>query len=395
MHGKPTGRKLERTKTPGVYKRGGRYCVIFRDPSGRQVKRSARTLAEARELRAQLQADVARGEWRASSRVTFDAYARDWLAAYGGRTARGIRETTMVGYRRAIEQRAIPYFSRRRLTEIEPRDIKAYAAAVAAGGASASTVRNALAPVRALFADAVEEGLLRHNPAAGIRLPRAAAEAADGEPAAKALTDAELARLLAAAAPEWQLLFRFLADTGLRIGEALALTWGHVDFGARRVKVRRRIYAGEYAPPKSAYGRRDVPISAGLAQALWERRKSAHGADDAPVWPRRGGRPVDASTAYRAVKAAARAAGVPGAGLHTLRHTCATRLFRNGANAKQVQHWLGHHSPAFTLATYVHLLPDDLPDPAFMDALGGGNKGATSRADAALKPVPAEVAATA
>jgi hypothetical protein len=28
-----------------------------------------------------------------------------------------------------------------------------------------------------------------------------------------------------------------------------------------------------------------------------------------------------------------------------------------------VQVWLGHHSPAFPLATYVHLLPDDLPDP--------------------------------
>jgi hypothetical protein len=37
-------------------------------------------------------------------------------------------------------------------------------------------------------------------------------------------------------------------------------------------------------------------------------------------------------------------------------------LFRRGLNAKQVQMWLGHHSPAFTLATYVHLLPDDLPD---------------------------------
>ena len=36
-------------------------------------------------------------------------------------------------------------------------------------------------------------------------------------------------------------------------------------------------------------------------------------------------------------------------------------MFRNGINAKQVQQWLGHHSPAFTLATYVHLLPDDLP----------------------------------
>jgi hypothetical protein len=34
-----------------------------------------------------------------------------------------------------------------------------------------------------------------------------------------------------------------------------------------------------------------------------------------------------------------------------------------GRNAKQVQHWLGHHSAAFTLATYVHLLDDDLGGP--------------------------------
>jgi hypothetical protein len=44
-------------------------------------------------------------------------------------------------------------------------------------------------------------------------------------------------------------------------------------------------------------------------------------------------------------------------------------LFRHGLNAKQVQMGLGHHSPAFRLATYVHLLPDDLPDPGFLDGL--------------------------
>jgi len=44
-------------------------------------------------------------------------------------------------------------------------------------------------------------------------------------------------------------------------------------------------------------------------------------------------------------------------------------LFRHGLNAKQAQMWLGHHPPAFTLATYVHLLPDDLPDPSFLDEL--------------------------
>jgi hypothetical protein len=38
-------------------------------------------------------------------------------------------------------------------------------------------------------------------------------------------------------------------------------------------------------------------------------------------------------------------------------------LFREGGNVKQVQAWLGHHSPAFTLETYVHLLAEDLPEP--------------------------------
>jgi integrase len=70
------------------------------------------------------------------------------------------------------------------------------------------------------------------------------------------------------------------------------------------------------------------------------------------------------------LKPAARRAGLDWVGFHTLRHTCATLLLTSGdANAKQVQMWLGHHSPAFTLATYVHLLPEDLPDPAFLDRI--------------------------
>ena len=68
---------------------------------------------------------------------------------------------------------------------------------------------------------------------------------------------------------------------------------------------------------------------------------------------------------HRVIKPAAVSAGVPWASVHTLRHTCASRLFKAGWNAKQVQMMLGHHSPAFTLSTYVHLIPDDLPEPEF------------------------------
>ena len=53
---------------------------------------------------------------------------------------------------------------------------------------------------------------------------------------------------------------------------------------------------------------------------------------------------------------------MPWVTLHTFRHTCASLLFAppeyggGGKNAKQVQEWLGHHSPAYTLKEYVHLI---------------------------------------
>jgi Phage integrase family len=58
-------------------------------------------------------------------------------------------------------------------------------------------------------------------------------------------------------------------------------------------------------------------------------------------------------------------------GFHTFRHTCATTLFRHGWNAVQVQKALGHHSPAFTLSVYVHLLTEDLPEASFLDDVVG------------------------
>jgi integrase len=377
----------EQTKTPGIYKRGGRYSFTYRDNRGQTRWGSAATMAEAKATRASLTADVARGEYRALSRVSFADYAAEWIASYQGRTSRGLREQTRRDYRRALgldadgnvredNGAAVAYFGRRRLAEIEPRDIKTYLAEVAERKhgdhrVSRDTVRLALAPLRALFATAVEEGLIRSNPATGIRLPNGTEPEAEQE-GPKALSEEELAALLDAADDRWRLLFAFLAQSGLRISEAVALTWNDVDFGRKRAQVRRRFHKGQMGPPKSRYGRRDVPLSPGMAKALWERRKAASG-DDAPVFSGERGM-IDASTAFRALRSAANEAGVPWAGLHTLRHTCATILFKRGLNAKQVQVWLGHHSPAFTLATYVHLLSDDLPQADFLDEVASAER---------------------
>ena len=367
----PADRRLVPTRHPGVFRRGSRYVVRFRDAQGRQRQRSARTLAEARALQAALLGDVARGDYRALSRTTFAEYATTWCETYNGRTGRGIRPATLADYRRDLERWAVPWFGRQRLSEIEPRDVKRFARHLADAGLSPATVRNMMAPVRALFATAVEEGLIRHNPASGIRLPaRRSVDETDGAHV-RALTPDELARLVEATPPEWRLLIRFIAYTGLRIGEVVALRWSDVDLAGGRIHVSRRLYRDTYDAPKSAYGRRDVPISDTLASDLLAHRASAvHAGDGDLVWPTRNGTPHKRENLSRRVlKPAAERGGVPWAGFHTLRHTCATMLFRAGATPKQVQIVLGHHSPAFTLATYVHLLPDDLPDPSLLDAV--------------------------
>lgn len=52
---------------------------------------------------------------------------------------------------------------------------------------------------------------------------------------------------------------------------------------------------------------------------------------------------------------------------HTFRHTCASLLFEAGRNVKQVQAWLGHADPGFTLKTYIHLMDSGVGDATFLD----------------------------
>jgi integrase len=379
-----SGRVDQRTSEPGVYRRGSRYVVIFRDRQGRQHRRSARTLKEARDVKAKLRDAIATGAYQPASRLTFEDYAREWLDTYTGRTSRGLRPATLADYREKLERDAIPILGRMRLSEIQPRDIKRLIAHIASRGVAANTVRLSIAPVRAAMADAFEDGLIARNPTTGVRI---AVNTTDEEAeTVKALTEDELPRLLAEIPSPHRLFFALLAHTGLRVSEALALRWSDLDLGQCRLHVRRRLYKGAYAPPKSRYGRRTIPLSPGLAQQLWQARKASERiADGDLLFHTQDGRPLDRVNLFnRILKPAARRAGVPWCGFHTLRHTCASILFRRGLNAKQIQLWLGHHSPGFTLSVYVHLIDDDLPDAGFLDEVlhpQGGNRGVTDSAE--------------
>ena len=185
------------------------------------------------------------------------------------------------------------------------------------------------------------------------------------------MTRKELGFVLAALPGDWRPFFTFLAQTGLRISEAIAVTWADVDLGTTPcVSVERQNYRGELKRLKSARSRRTIPLSAGMADSLRERRARSYTGQQAPVWSNHFGGYVDARNVRRRVlDKATRPLGLGWVGFHTFRHTCASLLFAGGKDVKQVQEWLGHADPGFTLRTYVHLMDEGLGSADFLDAL--------------------------
>jgi integrase len=377
--------RLVKTKTPGIYKRGERYAVIYRDAEGRQRQESARTYDDARNLRNKRAASVQDGSYQQQTRKRFADYAREWVERYQGNGRRGFTEDTRNDYRRDLERYAIPYLGRRGLEQIKPLQIAQFIAWLCDERhqdrrLADATVRRILASVRSCLRSAMREGLIHSNPTQGAALPardehKRIVDGTDDlgdDHDARVLTSEQLSALLLVVPPRHRLLIELLAATGLRISEALALRWGDLRLDGEQpaVRVRRAYVRGHFKAPKSEYGRRTVPIVFELVRRLRQARPA--GVEERTlVFSGQDGAPLHASNLLvRVFKPAVEEVGAPWAGFHTLRHTAASRLFKAGRNPVQVQRWLGHHSAAFTMSVYAHLMDDDLGEPVSLPAAG-------------------------
>jgi hypothetical protein len=72
---------LEKTRTPGIFKRGSRYVFSHR-VDGKQRWESCRTLDEARRAKAARATDIERGEFEQHSRIALREYAKEWIERY-------------------------------------------------------------------------------------------------------------------------------------------------------------------------------------------------------------------------------------------------------------------------------------------------------------------------
>jgi integrase len=300
--------------------------------------------------------------------LTLAAFLRDvWLPAVRGedRKATTVKSYETLAAHHLIGPAESPHLlGLTQLQKLTAGAIKAHYAKLAAsgrsdgrGGLSPASVLRVHATLSCALNDAVEGHLIARNPAHGVskRLPRAPGSS---QGAQKAWTAAELAAFLDSTRhDELYPLWRTLAMTGMRRGEALALRLEDFDSAAGRVSVsKNRVPVGgkvvESSPKTDRF--RVVGLDPETVEVLRCHVAESHGeylfttSEGEPLSPNR--------VSFLFVQAVRRAA-LPTLTVHGLRHSHASIALRAGVPAKVMQERLGHATIAMTLDTYSHVIP--------------------------------------
>lgn len=161
----------------------------------------------------------------------------------------------------------------------------------------------------------------------------------------------------------------FLVNTGLRIGEALALEWADIDFKTRKAHIRKNmVYVKDRSSSEKSYqyvkqrstktknGSRIIPLNAAAIRTLMS-LKSINGSAKY-VFATSKGKRVFPRNIDRMFRSILKNCGLKSVGVHTLRHTFASRLFAKGVDVKTVSELLGHSEVGITYDTYIHLIQE-------------------------------------
>ena len=377
------------------------------DPETKKYKRSPKrtvygTKSKAREELAKYKIEL-EGGYGNPDKVTLGEYAKDWFKRR--ELSDHYSPETIKTDRRHLK-RIVEMFGGALINEIDASDISnAYAARRESGDMSASTVHNVHVIFNQLMKSAKRDRLIAVNPCELVEAPRPkpkerkSFELEDALKLAKAIKESERTGKTVAV---WLAL-----ATGIRRGEALGLTWRHVDFERKRIFIAKQ-YANDrdLREPKSEKSQRWIGIDDGTVVFLREWKRIQARTMEIDGMDLKPGTPVcenelhgfmDPNTFSRWRRAffvkhglghfenvdeyvdsqgrkRYRRTGYVGYNFHELRHTQATLLIGQGADIKTVQHRLGHSSAALTMNIYAHAIAqnDEQAATAIGDILSAG-----------------------
>jgi integrase len=338
-------------------KRGPGWRVRWRDGSRNRARTFDRK-AEALAFEAEIRRRRLLGDLRPldAGRQTLQEFAEDWWRLYA---LPNLAPSTLASYAALWDAHVLPRLGATPLRELDPLGLAAFRSELAVEGVRPAAVRRTMVILQGVLERAVEWQRIPANPARAVRKPPQRRERAVRPPSPP---DVERIRerLLEGGRLRDAVLVSVLAYAGLRPGEALALSWGHI--GERTILIERAVALGQLKTTKT--GRtRTVRLLAPLASDLREWQiKRGRPSDEVLVFPRRGG-DVWGDDAWRYWRRRVFGPAVRAAGLeasvrpYDLRHAFVSLLLAEGANVVEIARQPGH-SPTMTLSTYAHLFDE-------------------------------------
>ena len=217
-------------------------------------------------------------------------------------------------------------------------------------GVSDRTVWSCHTRIRTALDRAVQNGLIRINPASDCKLPP------QNTKEMQILTREEMQRFLIQAKEEGYFeLFLLELATGLRRGEVLALQWDDLNFDTGELRIKRQVYRanGELvvSAPKTKAALRTIVLPPSLLDVLREYRQQVDSRWMFPS-PAKEDSPLDPATCRKRLQIILKHAGCKRVRFHDLRHLFVTT---SGMDVKTLSAIIGHVSAKTTLNIYTHV----------------------------------------
>ena len=337
--------------------------VIGYDDNGLPITKNvtAKTKTECAKKLEVLKSQYGKVPEKADSDMLFGEWIDFWYQTYCRHT---LRITTQIEYENRIYKYVIPEIGGIALSQLTQSDLQQFYAKEKSGGRKNRTdiygtglsdrvIRALHANCRSALEKAVQEGLIKTNPAIGGKLPPKKSREM------KVLTSNEIMHFLNRAKEEgYYELFLLELGTGMRRGEILALKWSDLNFKTGELRIERQVNVihGEtiISEPKTKSSIRTAILPPSLLKTLSEYRKTVESEWIFPS-PIDDTKPRNPSAVRKRLQLILERAGCPKVRFHDLRHTFSTMALENGMDIKTLSAVLGHTSSETTIDIYSHI----------------------------------------
>jgi len=355
--------------------------TVGKDADGKQKRRAfyGKTRKEVQEKLTAALNEVNNGTYIEPTRMTVEQWMNTWLKEYNRNV---VKASTFYRNYMTIQKHVMPKLGIYKLRELRKDMIQKFVNQLLDEGYKASTVSVIYSKLHTALQQAYEDELIQKNPATGVKMPPVIKESK------KVLTPKQQKIFIEKAKlrdDDYGYLYILLIATGLRIGEALSLTWDDIDFKEQSLSVNKTkaivkdVYNKDSQSvgttlPKTRTSIRKIPLLPSVISMLkkleQERETRKHKFNNKYlsdfeekrlIFCTYKGTYLEATRAGRHLKTMLKDCGIQDVenyGLHSLRHTFATRGLEQGVELKVMQEFLGHTKINMTADIYTHVLSD-------------------------------------